>query len=88
MSKNHIFLVVLFYVRVCFTTGMRKVAMCPRHTAKPKKHLAKPLSSVTLGKQHSAYTESANVSLPSVFYRALGKDFAECFLGTDTRQKN
>ena len=71
----------LSYV-VSLTTGMRKFAVCPRYTVKPKKHSAKP----TLSKQHSAYTESTNVSSPSVFYQALDKDFAECFLGTDTRQ--
>ena len=42
-----------------------------------KIHSAKDLSSVTLGKQHTASTVPANSSLPSVFYRALGKDFAE-----------
>ena len=52
--------------------------MCPRHTVKLKKHSAKDLPSVTLGKQHTAYTVTAKVSLPSVFYCAFGKDFAEC----------
>ena len=61
-----------------FTTGVWKFAVYPRHMAKPRKHSAKALQCVTLGKQHSAYTESVNVSLPSVFHRALGKDFAEC----------
>ena len=60
-----------------FTTGIWKFAVCPRHTAKPKKHSAKALPSVKLDKRHSAYTESANVSFPSVFYRALGKDFVQ-----------
>ena len=32
----------------------------------------------TLGKQHTAYTVTAKVYLPSVFYQAFGKDFAEC----------
>ena len=39
-----------------------------RHSAKTKK---------TLGNQHMASTVPTNVSLPSVFYRALGKYFAE-----------
>ena len=52
--------------------------MCPRHTVKLKKHSAKDLPSVTLGKQHTAYTVTAKVYLPSDFYRALDKDIAEC----------
>jgi hypothetical protein len=36
------------------------------------------LPSVTLGKEHSAKISSANGSLPSAFFRTLGKDFAEC----------
>jgi hypothetical protein len=39
---------------------------------------AKPLPSVTLGKEHSAKISSAKGSLPSAFFRTLGKDFAEC----------
>jgi hypothetical protein len=31
-----------------------------------------------LGKEHSAKISSAKGSLPSVFFRTLGKDFAEC----------
>ena len=60
------------------TTGNRDFAVCHRHSAKTKKHSAKALPSVTLGKQHTAYTELANSYLPSVFYRAFGKWFAEC----------
>jgi hypothetical protein len=41
-------------------------------------HSAKALPSVTLGKEHSANILSANGSLPSAFFRALDKDFAEC----------
>jgi len=37
-----------------------------------------PLPSATLGKEHTAKFWSAKKSLPSVFYRALGKGFAEC----------
>jgi len=59
------------------TTGNSRFAMCHRHSAKPKKHSANDLLSVTLAKQHTTSTVPANVSLPSVFYRALGKDFAE-----------
>jgi hypothetical protein len=32
----------------------------------------------TLGKEHSAKISSAKGSLPSAFFRTLGKDFAEC----------
>jgi hypothetical protein len=32
----------------------------------------------TLGKEHTAKKLSVKRPLPSVFYRALGKDFAEC----------
>ena len=55
------------------TTGNREFAVCHRHSAKTKKHSAKALPSVTLGKQDTASTESTNSYLPSVFYRALGK---------------
>jgi hypothetical protein len=33
---------------------------------------------MTLGKESSVNSTSATVSLPSTFYRALGKDFVEC----------
>ena len=59
------------------TTGNNGFAVCHSHSAKPTKHSAKPLPSVTLGKQHTTSTVPANVSLPSVFYQALGKFFAE-----------
>ena len=59
------------------TTRNTSFAMCHRHSAKTKKHSAKALPSVTLGKQHMASTVPTNVSLLSVFYRALGKYFAE-----------
>jgi hypothetical protein len=32
----------------------------------------------TLGKEHLAKISSAKGSLPSAFFRTLGKDFAEC----------
>jgi hypothetical protein len=41
-------------------------------------HSVKALPSVTLGKEHSANISSAKGSLPSTFFRTLGKDFAEC----------
>jgi len=44
------------------------LAVCYRHSVKV-------LPSVTLGKQHTASTVSANSYLPNVFYRALGKWF-------------
>ena len=42
--------------------------MCHRHSAKTKKHSAKVLPSVTLGKQHTTSIVSANISLLSVFF--------------------
>jgi hypothetical protein len=48
----------------CITIGI---------AAKAILHSAKALPSVTLGKKHSA-----KGSLPSAFFRTLGKDFAEC----------
>jgi hypothetical protein len=42
--------------------------------------------SFALGKDPPAKNTSAKKSLPSVFYRALGKDFAECNLGTRQRK--
>ena len=60
------------------TTGNSDFVVCHRHSAKTKKHSAKALPSVTLDKQHTASTVSANSYLPSVFYRTLGKWFAEC----------
>ena len=47
---------------------------------------AKALPSAALGKGLSANFRSAKGSLPSVFYRALGKGFAECLPG-GTRQR-
>jgi hypothetical protein len=49
-------------------------------------HSAKALPSAALGKEPSVKFWSAKVSLPSVFYRALGKGFAECKLAS-TRQR-
>ena len=60
------------------TTELLEFAEYPKHSAKDIKHSTKVLPSVTLGKQHTASTESANSCLPSVFYRALDKWFAEC----------
>jgi hypothetical protein len=56
-------------------------------SANPEKHSAKSLSSVVLGKEGSANSISAKTSLPSTFYRALGKNFAECqsVLGKEKR---
>ena len=61
-----------------YTTGYRSFAECQGHSAKPQKHSAKGLPSVTLGKRHSVNWLSVNASLPSVFCRALGEDVAEC----------
>jgi hypothetical protein len=50
----------------------------PSVSAKTILHSAKPLPSITLGKEHSANISSAKGSLPSIFFRTLGKDFAQC----------
>jgi len=47
---------------------------------------AKPLPSAALGKEPPVKNPSAKNSLPSAFYRALGKVFAECNLGTRQRK--
>jgi hypothetical protein len=60
------------------TTGIAFFAECLRHSAKAILHSAKALPSVTLGKEHSAKISSAKGSLPSAYFRTLGKDFAEC----------
>ena len=46
--------------------------------AKAFLHSAKGLPSVALGKPHSVKKVTVKASLPSVFFRALGKVFAEC----------
>jgi hypothetical protein len=43
---------------------------------------------VTLGKESSANNTSAMASLPSTFYRALGKDFAECHSVLDKEKRS
>jgi hypothetical protein len=48
-------------------------AECLRHSAKQHKRSAKILPSVALGKEETAKKGSAKISLPSIFYRALGK---------------
>ena len=62
------------------TTGISSFAECQVHSAKPQKHPAKALPSVALGEAHSANKSSAKTSLPSVFYRTLGENFAECYI--------
>jgi hypothetical protein len=60
------------------TTGIGRFAECLKHSTNPEKHSTKSLPSVTLGKEGSSNSTSAMASLPSTFYRALGKYFAEC----------
>jgi hypothetical protein len=55
---------VVLYIRVSL----------PDTAAKPRKHSANTLPSVTLGKERSANCTSATASLPSTFCRALGKE--------------
>ena len=66
------------------TTGFTGFAECRLHSAKASLHSANSLPSVTPGKHHSAKPPTAQWSLPSVGFRALGKDFAES-LGTRHR---
>jgi hypothetical protein len=48
------------------------------HSVKTGKHLAKTLPIVTLGKESLANGTSTTASLPSNFYRTLGKYFFKC----------
>ena len=59
-------------------TGFSFFAECLRHSAKVDIDSAKPLPSITLGKERSVNNLSAKTSLSSILYRALGKAFAEC----------
>ena len=71
------------------TTGLLEFVECPKHSAKDIKHSANGSPSVTLGEQHSPKKVTAKTTLPSVFYRALDKAFAECpTLGTVETEKN
>jgi len=56
------------------------------HSAKATLPSAKPLPSAALGKEPPVKNPSAKNYLPSAFYRALGKVFAECNLGTRQRK--
>ena len=56
--------------------SLRETGALP--SVKAQIHSAKPLPSATLGKEHTAKFWPAKRSLPSGFYRALGKGFAEC----------
>ena len=60
------------------TTGLALFAECRIHAAKALLHSAKSLPSVALGKPRSVKKVTAKTPLPSVFFRALGKVFAEC----------
>jgi hypothetical protein len=60
------------------TTGIDRFAECLKHSAKPKRHSVQASPSVVLGKEGSANSTSAKPSLPNIFSRALGTDFAEC----------
>ena len=56
------------------------------HSAKATLPSAKPLPRAALGKEPPVKNPSAKNSLSSAFYRALGKVFAECNLGTRQRK--
>ena len=68
------------------TTGFRRFAGCRMHPAKATLHSAKPLPGAALDKEPPAKSLSAKIFLPGVFYRASGKDFAECKPGTRQRK--
>ena len=68
------------------TIGFRRFAECLMHSAKATLPSAKPLPRAALGKEHPVKNPSAKNSLSSAFYRALGKVFAECNLGTRQRK--
>ena len=71
------------------TTGLLEFAECPKHSANHLKHSANGSPSVTLGEQHLPKKVTAKPTLPSVFYRALDKAFAECpTLGKVETEKN
>jgi hypothetical protein len=62
----------MFYIWwLLYTTVIGRFTECLKHSAKPDKHSAKTLPSVTLGKESSANNTSATASLPSTFYQAL-----------------
>jgi hypothetical protein len=50
------------------TTGIDIFAECMKHSAKPEKHSAQALPSVTLDKEGSTNNTSAKPSLPSTFF--------------------
>ena len=58
--------------------SLLEFAECPKHSAIGIKHSANGSPSVTLDEQHSPKIVTAKPTLPSVFYRALDKAFAEC----------
>ena len=61
------------HMKAAYTTGLLEFAECPKHSAKGIKHSANGSPNVTLGEQHSPKKVTAKPTLPSVFYRALGK---------------
>jgi hypothetical protein len=65
-------------VKVAHITGIGRFVEYLKHSAKPNKHSAKTLPSVTLGKESSANSTSATASLSSTFYRAVDKYFTKC----------
>jgi hypothetical protein len=65
----------------CFHVHFPNIAiLCqvPEALDKAWKTLSESLPSVTLGKESSMNSTSATTSVPSTFYRALGKAFVEC----------
>jgi hypothetical protein len=67
--------------------GQNSTTHYRNRAANPEKHSAISLPSVALSKEGSAKSTSAKASLPSIFYRALGKVFAEyqTILGKEKR---
>jgi hypothetical protein len=85
LATNVSSLVELTCTIITNTYGINRFAECLKHSAKPKKHSAKALPSVTLDKEGLANSASAKPSLPSAFSRALSKEV--CRVPESTRQR-
>lgn len=71
LTSVHVVVKSFFFSQITVnTTGTKNFAQCPKHSATPWIHTTKALPSTSIF--------LAKISLPSVFYRALSKAFAEC----------
>jgi hypothetical protein len=64
----------IYYCQTTVTTEIERFVECLNHSTKSEKHSAQSLSSVILSKESSTNNILATTSLPSTFYRALGKE--------------